>query len=272
MPEAQSNGITINYRRQGQGAPLVLIAGLGYSQWMWHRMAPILAEQFEVITFDNRGVGGSDKPPGPYNAQMLAADTAGLLQALDVPQAAIMGHSMGGFVAQALALEFPEVVQRLILSATNFGGPNHVPTSQEAMAILLDSSGDRLARFQRGLSVSTAPGFAERQPQVVADIRSYHEENPQPPEAYQAQLAIGLGLFSAEAAFEERLPQVEAPTLILSGEHDRVVPPQNAALLAQKIPKSTVHVLPGAGHLFPLETPAEAARIVAQFLQTENKE
>jgi pimeloyl-ACP methyl ester carboxylesterase len=272
MPDVQANGITIHYQMQGQGPPLVLIAGLGYSHWMWHRMAPLLAEEYQVITFDNRGVGHSDKPPGPYSAQMLAADTVGLLQALDLPHAAVMGHSMGGFVAQALVLDYPQIIDRLILSATNFGGPNHVPITPEAMAIMADLSGDPKERFYRGLSVSTAPGFARRRPELVAQWLAHRQENPPQPEAYQAQLGVGLGLLSADAAFEDKLAQVQIPTLILSGKHDRVVPPENAMLLEQKIPGSIVHILPEAGHFFPLETPAAAARVIMQFLRTNRIE
>lgn len=270
MPEVNVNDITLYYKSEGQGEPLMLLAGLSYSLWMWHRMVPILAEQFRVITFDNRGVGRSDKPRGPYSAQMLAADTAGLLQALDLPHAAIMGHSMGGAVAQALVLDYPHLVDRLILSATNFGGPNSVPPPQEAMAVLLDPSGDPEERFYRGLSVSTAPGFAEREPQIVAQWLAHRKEYPPDPEAYQAQLAVGLALFSAEASFEHRLPQVQVPTLILSGEQDRVIPPENASLLAKQIPESTLHILPRAGHFFPMETPDEAARLIMQFLHANS--
>ncbi|HRO24857.1 MAG TPA: alpha/beta fold hydrolase, partial [Promineifilum sp.] len=99
MPYAQTNNINLYYELHGRGEPLVLIPGLGYDGWMWHRMIPGLAEHYQVISIDNRGVGQSDKPPGPYTAQMLAADVVGLLDALGLPKAHVMGHSMGGFVA-----------------------------------------------------------------------------------------------------------------------------------------------------------------------------
>jgi 3-oxoadipate enol-lactonase len=107
MPKVKANGIEIYYETTGSGKTLVLISGLGYPLWQWHKMVPYLAKHFQVITLDNRGVGQSDKPAGPYSAQMLAADTAGLLDALGIERAAIMGHSMGGFIAQAIALDFP---------------------------------------------------------------------------------------------------------------------------------------------------------------------
>src|SRR5690349_18217962 len=132
MPKTTSNGIELYYEIYGEGKPLVLISGLGYSLWQWHRVVPLLAEHFQVITFDNRGVGQSEKPAGPYSAQILAADTVGLLDALQIERAIILGHSMGGFIAQALALDFPGRVEKLILCSTNFGGPRHIPVTEEA--------------------------------------------------------------------------------------------------------------------------------------------
>lgn len=266
MPLAPSNGINIYYEIQGAGEPLVLIAGLGYGLWQWHKMAPLLARHFQVITFDNRGAGQSDKPAGPYSAQMLADDTAGLLDALGIRPATVLGHSMGGFVAQQLALSRPDLVGRLILASTNFGGPNHVPVSAEAMQVLMDRSGDPLDLIRRGIAVATAPGFAMAQPDSVQAMVDYRLTNPVPPAAYQSQLAVGLGLLSAEACFEHQLSAIQAPTLILFGAHDRVVPPANAALLARQLPHSAIILLPDAGHIFPLETPEAAVAALVNWL------
>lgn len=268
MPTVRANGINIEYEIDGSGEPLLLIAGLGYSRWMWHKMVPALAQEFKVITFDNRGVGGSDKPKGPYTAQLLAADTAALLSALDIESAAVMGHSMGGYVAQALALEYPYLIDKLILSATNFGGSNHIRITQEALVVLMDTRGDPLERLRNGIAVSTAPGFPEKKPAVVDEWIAHRAANPLHPEGYEAQLAIGLNLFSDENCFEPRLHEIDAPTLILFGKHDRVVPIGNAELLARRIRNSSVTILPDAGHLYPLETPDEAVTAVTDFLQS----
>ncbi|NTW12760.1 MAG: alpha/beta fold hydrolase, partial [Anaerolineales bacterium] len=178
MPKAQSNGIELYYEVQGVGKPLVLISGLGYSLWQWHRMVPLLAEHFQVVTFDNRGVGQSDKPAGPYTAQMLAADTVGLLDALNIEKAVILGHSMGGFIAQSMALDFQQRVEKLILCSTNFGGPHHVPVTPEAMKVLADVTSDPLTRFKNGLSVSTAPGWAEKNPGMIEEWVKWRVANP----------------------------------------------------------------------------------------------
>ncbi len=266
MPKVHANGINIYYEVTGTGKPLLLIAGLGYGLWLWHKMVPGLAKRFQVIAFDNRGAGQTDMPDGPYNVQMMAADAAGLLESLGVSRAHVLGHSMGGFIAQELALSRPDLVDRLILSSTNFGGPHHLPVTPAAMAVMLDRSGDPLEVIRRGIAVACAPGFAESHPEVVQEMVAYRLSNPVPPAQYQAQMAVGLGLISAEACFEHRLPNVQAPTLILSGEHDQVVPPGNADLLARQIPHSTVRILPGAGHVYTLEKPAEAVAVVTEFL------
>jgi pimeloyl-ACP methyl ester carboxylesterase len=273
MPKVHANGIDIHYEIIGSGEPLLLIAGLGYGHWMWHKMIPGLVrvtdtrKHFQVIAFDNRGAGQTDKPDGPYNVQMMADDTAGLLDALEIKGAVVMGHSMGGFIAQQLVLDRPDLVSKLILSATNFGGPNHIPVTPEAMAVILDRSGDPVDVIKRGIAVACAPGFIEMHPEIVEELITYRLTDPVPLAQYQAQTAIGLELMNAEAAFEHKLEGVRVPTLILFGEHDLVVPPGNAELLAQRIVDSTTVIIPDAGHLFPIERPEAAAGAVVEFLR-----
>lgn len=267
MPTITANHITIAYDLNGSGPPLVLIAGLGYDRWLWHRLVPGLARHFQLLTYDNRGVGGSDVTPGPYSAQLLADDLAGLLAALGIEQTAVMGHSMGGYVAQAFALSYPHLVSKLILSATNFGGPNAIPVTQEALAILMDTSSDAVTRARNGIVVSCAPGFAEREPAFVQTWLEHRAAYPISPAGYQAQLAVGLGLMSAEASFENKLAAITAPTLIMSGDQDKVVPPGNVDLLAAKIPGSRTAVIANAGHLFPFEQAETAVQIITDFLE-----
>ena len=265
MPKITTNNIELYYEIHGAGHPLVLISGLGYPLWQWHKMVPFLAEHFQVITFDNRGVGQSDKPAGPYTAQMLAADTAGLLDALGIEQAIIAGHSMGGFIAQAMALDFPQKVAKLILCSTNFGGPHHVPVTAEAMKVLTDVTSDALTRFKNGLAVSTAPDWSEKNPEMIEEWIKWRVANPIDPAPYQAQMAIGFGLMPEAAAFENKLERLNVPTLILFGAHDKVVPPENASLLAEKISGSKVVILSNAGHFFPIEVAEAASRTITDF-------
>jgi pimeloyl-ACP methyl ester carboxylesterase len=265
MPKIATNNIELYYEIHGAGQPLVLISGLGYPLWQWHKMVPFLAEHFQVITFDNRGVGQSDRPAGPYTAQMLAADTAGLLDALGIEKAIVAGHSMGGFIAQAMALDFPQKVSKLILCSTNFGGPHHVPVTPEAMKVLTDVTSDALTRLKNGLAVSTAPGWSEKNPEMIDEWVKWRVVNPIDPAPYQAQMAIGFGLMPEAAAFEDKLPRLNVPTLILFGAHDKVVPPANASLLAEKIAGSKVLIFPDAGHFFPIEIAEAASRTITDF-------
>ncbi len=265
MPKILVNGINIQYYVEGKGTTLVLISGLGYPAWQWRRMLPFLTRHLQVITFDNRGVGETDKPVGPYTAGLLAADTAGLLDALGIESAVVMGHSMGGFIAQELALSFPSKVSKLVLSSTNFGGPHHAPVTPEAMLVLSDMTSDPLTRFKNGLVVSTAPGFADLHPEIIREWLEWRISNPLDVGGYQAQMAIGLALIPAEASFENKLPDIKVPTLILFGAYDKVVPPANADLLASKIPGSKVVILPDAGHFFPMEVPEAASQVVIDF-------
>lgn len=265
MTKVQANGINLNVESTGSGKPLVLISGLGYPLWQWHKMVPYLSKHFQVITFDNRGVGDSDKPEGPYTAETLAADTVGLLDALEIEKAIILGHSMGGFIAQAIALDYPERVDQLILCSTNFGGPNHIPISAEAWEVFSDTTSDPYIRFYNGLKVSTAPDWAAANQTTVQEWVDWRVANPMDMGGYMAQLEIGVGLLEEDACFEKKLPKIKIPTLIIHGAHDLVVPTGNAELLAAQIPSSKMEILPDAGHFFPIETPETASNLVIEF-------
>ncbi len=267
MPKVQANGIGIAYDEQGAGEPLVLIAGLGYDRWQWHRMAPELARWFRVITPDNRGVGDSDSPPGPYSAEQMAADLVGLLDALGIERAQVLGHSMGGFVAQALALDYPQRVSRLILASTHFGGPNAIPITSDALAVLVDTQMDAATRLMQGLAVSCFPGFAVSHPELINLWTDRRLRFPVDPVGYMAQLGVGTALGGTSPGFEARLAELAIPTLVLFGAQDLVVPTGNAELLGRAIPNSQVVILPQSGHFFPLEVPEAANRAILDFLQ-----
>ena len=267
MPVAKLQEIEIEYEINGAGLPLVLIAGLGYERWMWHRMVPGLAQSFQVITYDNRGVGGSSVTDGPYSAQLLADDLAGLLAVLGIEKTAVLGHSMGGYIAQAFALSYPDKVSKLILSATNFGGPNHIPVTQEALAVLMDTTSDPVTRLRNGILVSCAQGFGEREPEFVQSWLDYRATHPVDPQGYQAQMGVGLGLMAEAACFEHKLANVQVPTLVVSGSEDKVVPPGNVDLLAEKLNDVKTAVIEDAGHFYVFERPDTAVSVITQFLQ-----
>jgi pimeloyl-ACP methyl ester carboxylesterase len=267
MPTLQANNITLAYEQQGSGPHLVLITGLGYGGWFWHKVVPGLARHFTVTTFDNRGSGGSDKPAGPYTVEMMAADTAGLLDALNITNATILGHSLGGYLAQQLIYTRPDLVGRLILASTNSGGLKVIPITAEALEVMTNRQGDPIELIRRGIRVATAPGFLEAQPDVVQELINYRLGGPVPPAAYTAQVMAGAGTAAwSDSLVDAHLAAIRVPTLILFGEHDRVVPPGNAGLLAAKIPQAQVKILPNTGHLFPIEDPPATVAAITEFL------
>lgn len=259
--KVKANGIEIEYEIHGEGEPLVLISGLGYSRWCWHRMVPELSKKFQVITFDNRGMGGTDRTAGPYTAELLAEDTAALLDALKVRKAHIVGLSMGGFVAQALALARPELFKSLTLISTGFGGKNQIPARPEDMALLFDLKLDLKGR----LLLACAPGFENRQPDFFQQWMQERQSNPPHPEGYKSQLAIGLKLLDPDCSFEKGLRKLKIPSLILFGEWDRVIPSANGALLQKALSGSELVVFPQTGHFLPFEIPRLVADEILRF-------
>jgi pimeloyl-ACP methyl ester carboxylesterase len=230
-------------------------------------MVPILADCFQVITFDNRGTGQSEKAPGPYTVPMLAADTLALLDHLQVPKANVLGHSLGGFIAQELAVTAPTRVQKLILASTGFGGPQMVPIPASTIAVMMNRLGSTRDIVNRGIEVSTAKGFSERQPEMVEMLVQYRMGNPVPPLQYAAQFAAGagMGMLTIDQV-NRRMAALSMPTLILSGDQDWVVPAGNADLMAAKIVDSKVQIIADTGHMIPIEAPEATARAVIDFI------
>lgn len=260
MPTIHANGIEIAYESVGDGEPVLFIAGLGYGGWFWHKQVAELSRDFRVITFDNRGSGGTDKPDGPYTTAQMAQDAAGLLDGLGISSAHVVGHSLGGFIAQELTLARPDLVNQLVLASTSFGGANAVPITPQALAVMMDRSGDPAALVRRGIDVAAAPGFAQAHPDVVDALLGYRLSGPVPAAQYHAQMMAG-----AAHNAEERIHAIARPTLVLFGAHDQVVPPANAQLLTDRIPNARSRILPGVGHIFPLEDPATTNRVLREF-------
>ncbi len=266
MPSLTANGINIHYEVGGEGPPLVFITGLGYGGWFWHKLVPWLTHDYRVLTYDNRGAGSTDKPPGPYDMAMLADDAAALLDALGWRQVCLCGHSLGGFIAQELALKRPDLVERLILAATHTGGPAVVPMSPEVMSVIMDRSGEPEDLYRRGIGLATAPGYALSHPEGFRTILEYRLSQPVRPEHYAAQAMAGAAMANLNAEeVAERLGRLTMPTLILFGEQDQVVPPANARFFLDLMPQAVSRLVPGTGHLFPLEDPQTSARIIADF-------
>jgi len=256
-------GLYVEEHGGGAGAPLLVIQGLGYATWASRYQTPALSRGRRVIAFDNRGAGRSLKPPGPYSIELLAEDAASVLDERGVISAHVLGHSMGGYIALALALRRPELVRSLVLVSTGAGAPAHEPVPEETMAQWLANAHLPPHEFaRRTMHLSFRPGWTEEHAGLYEELLAARLEHPTPPQCWRAQ-------FDAASRFVERGAPVEriaSPALVVHGDADRVVPVSNGRALAERLPRAELVVFPGAGHLPTLEEPERFNAVVAAFL------
>lgn len=258
MAFVENQGARIYWDEQGQGEPLLLIMGLGYPSAMWHRSRPVLSKQYRTIALDNRGSGRSDVPPGPYSLALMASDAAAVLDAAGVESAHVFGLSMGGMITQEFALQYADRVRSLILGCTASGGTTAVRAEAEVNKVLMsrDLTPEQMAQAMRPYVYdSTTP--VEKIEEDLAIRRQWFPK----PEGYVAQLQ---GILAWEAY--SRLPQITAPTLVIHGESDQLVPPGNGKLIAARIPGAKLVMLQRASHIFPTDKTEETHEAVLTFL------
>jgi pimeloyl-ACP methyl ester carboxylesterase len=262
MPFVENQGARIYWDAQGHGAPILLIMGLSYPSYMWHRTRPVLAAHYQTIAFDNRGVGRSDVPPGPYPIALMASDAAAVLGAAGIESAHIFGVSMGGMTAQEFALQYPKRVRSLILGCTGAGGPTAVRAEPDAIQMLMTR--DKMTPEQAAEApVPFIYDAATPRERIDEDIAIRQPWFPRP-EAYAAQLQ---GILAWEAY--SRLPGITAPTLVIHGQNDRLVPPGNGKLIADRIPGAKLVMIPHASHLFLTDQTEVAHRAILEFLNEQ---
>ncbi|MGD0205397.1 MAG: alpha/beta fold hydrolase [Dehalococcoidia bacterium] len=263
MPEVRVNDIQLYYEVQGQGEPLVLIAGLGGNTRGWDMQIPTFSREFQVVAFDNRGSGRSDKPATRYTIRMFADDTAGLMDALGIASAHVYGQSMGGFIAQELALSYPQRVRTLVLGSTSCGGRQAVAASPEHLALMasLSTLSPEEAAGKNLSLLYSAEFIARKRDELIARFLAEAELRA-PLDAFGQQVQAAM----RHNAYD-RLPQIRCPTLIISGSDDKIVPAENSRILAERIPNAELVVLPRAGHGYPVECADESNAIVLDFLR-----
>jgi 3-oxoadipate enol-lactonase len=254
----ENQGARIYWDEQGKGEPVLLIMGLGYPSYLWHRTRPALNERFRTIALDNRGSGQSDVPPGPYSIALMASDAAAALDAAELESAHVFGLSMGGMIAQEFALQYPARVRSLILGCTAPGGPNAVRAEKRVSEILMarDMNPEDHARAMRPYVYDSSTPL-ERIDEDLAIRRQWFPK----PEAYMAQLQ---GIFAWESY--DRLPGISAPTLVIHGETDQLVPVGNGKVIASRIPGAKLVMLPHASHIFITDQPEASLKAIMDFL------
>lgn len=241
----ETNGIRIAYRIEGKGPPLVLVMGYRLSSAAWPAaFIAALADRFTVITFDNRGTGHSDKPVEGYALANMARDISGLLDALQIPRVHLLGYSMGGAIAQEFIRQFPDRVETLMLCATMCGGAHATYARADVTRVMREIDGlspEEIARRIR--RVTYAPAYLA-QHQALAEAQTRREiAAPTPLHAADLQ-------FQAFAEFDGALALTKIPcsTLVMTGDLDELIPPQNSNVMAGLIPDARLVIIPGGGH------------------------
>jgi 3-oxoadipate enol-lactonase len=259
VPLAELPGLSLHYEERGKGPPMLLIAGIPAIASDWAPVAVRLADAgHRVIAYDNRGSGASSVTPGPYTTAQMAHDAIHLLDHLEVGRADVFGMSMGGMIAQELAIGHPERVQHLALGCTHAGIAHAVPAPSAAGRAFALRTDDWALRMR-----TLAPfAFAlDVEPSQLSAFIAKKSKDVQDPAGYRAQIAAVLAHDSAG-----RLNQIRAPTLLLSGDEDRIIPGESSQLLLERIAGASLRIIPGAGHLFFLEQPDLTIEILSDFL------
>jgi pimeloyl-ACP methyl ester carboxylesterase len=242
--------------------PLLLIMGLGATLDWWWRLIPILSARFRTIVYDNRGVGRSDVPPGPYAIPAMAEDALAVMDAAGMTSAHVFGASMGGMIAQELALNHSSRVRSLILGCTACGGRHAVPASREVSVAM----GARATMTREEALWAMAPYIfdAGTPHERVAEDIAVRLAATVANDGYFAQLA-GIRAWSGS---HDRLTGITMPTLVIHGETDELVPPQNGRIIAKAIPGARLVMIPHASHIFFTDQLQASSDALLSFLES----
>ena len=263
MAITRVNGIDMFYKQHGEsGDWLLLIAGLGAHSGSFAWQIAAFAERFRVLRFDNRGAGRTSAPDEPYSMRGMADDAAALLGALGVAKAHVLGVSMGGMIAQEFAINHPASVQKLVLACTRARPTGARRMAAEVQRAIRMATLDARAREAYGMPWGMTPAFMQDQARVDARIElSAKDPYPMQPHAYLRQLDATMAHDTLD-----RLPAIQAETLVLVGAEDILTPPWESDALVERIRRATLRTLPHGGHGFIAEYPDEFNAAVIEFL------
>jgi pimeloyl-ACP methyl ester carboxylesterase len=261
VPLAKVGPIELSYERSGTGPPLLLIMGMSGTLMHWGEpLLELLRGEFDTIVYNHRGVGASSRVGEPFTIAALAEDAAGLLDTLQVDTAHVMGISMGGMVAQELALAHPRRLRSLILGCTYCGGPGSVLTGEAVLRRLVEAmvSGDRERAIRVAWEANVSARFAAEE-QAYERFRRIGSE-------HAVALPVIMEQMRAIAGHDTsgRLPEIALPTLVVHGTEDEMLPVANARLIAERIPDARLQIMEGVGHLFFWEEPERSAELVRE--------
>jgi len=262
MPKIRVGDIEVYYVEAGSGAPVVLIMGFGGDHLAWGFQMRALAENHRVVAFDNRGAGQTDAPDVPYTMAMMAADTVGLMDALGIDRAHVIGVSMGGMIAQQLALDHPDRVRSLHLGCTLARPDAYMRALVGAWREMRRCLGREAMLRAVGLWLFSPSTYNQR-PEFVEMLFQNALANPYP-QTLTGFVRQGDAILGHDTA--ARLGGLRCPTLVTVAEDDILVPPRFSREVASLIPGATLRVLPGAGHVYFWEQPDAFNALCLEFL------
>ena len=267
MPIAEIENLNIYYEIIGQGEPLVMIRGVGSNVDHWYEQVPVLSQKYQLLVFDNRGIARSSDPGGPFFTRDMAADTAALMEAAGIKRAHVLGYSMGGMVAQEMALNYPEKVNGLILVATDCGITLRIKAQPEVARLFSDmvSLGTPEAKLAAAGCLFAKQTFKTK----TEVIQSYNEVSMRFPASQEILGKQWAAITQHDAC--SRLQNISSPTLILTGSEDVLIPPENAKVMAQRIPDAQMIAIDDGGHLFLIEQSEQFNEAVIDFLDGLSK-
>jgi len=264
LPKIKVNDINMYYEVHGDGFPLLMIPGVSICLKIWDKpLIDGLSKRFKTILFDNRGAGQTDIPDGEYTIKMMANDIAGLMDALNIECAYVLGFSMGGMIAQEMALNYPLKVKKLILWGTACGGRKSVPPDLTAYKLFIGAieglTPERMAKAT--IPLIFTKDFIKKNPEYIADKIQRFLKCRIPFHSYARQVKAMLNCNTCR-----RLKKMDIPTLILQGKNDILIPPKNGEILAELIPGAKLIFFEHSAHaIFPHE-PDLFLKVLFEFL------
>ena len=275
MPTVPVRDVELYYEEHGSGDPLLCVMGFATDSTGWLMQTPAFAERYRTIVFDNRGVGRSSKPTGAYTIHEMADDAVALLDHLKIDRAHLLGVSMGGMIAQELVLRHPERVRGLVLACT-FPEPD--AATEEQRKIIFTQMGGSITEggeMKIDFTAMNPMMFFQHLLPLVFNPSFIQTELPKLMQMFSGALQYGFSLEAIMGQMQavtghkttDRLKQITAPTLVLTGDADRLIAPANSAVLAKSIPGAKLVEIPGGSHGFNIEMPERFNQAVLDFIE-----
>lgn len=270
MPKVKVNNFNMYYEAHGEGFPFIMIGGSACNIYWWDTiLIDELSKKFKTVVFDNRGVGRSDDPDEDFLIKTMADDTVGLMKALGIERAHVLGHSMGGNIAQEIVINYPEMVEKLVLCSTSCGGSKSVPPSSEVMNLMMSFVGREYdlkvikETIKETLALMFTEEFMKKNPEYIENKIRMLLKTPTTASTYKRQLEAVM----KSPTTCRKLKKIDIQTLVIHGKKDILVPPQNGEILTNLIPSAKLALFDNNAHWVFYPEPEKVIETILAFLK-----